>query len=82
MKLLIDISDEDYEFIKDLKSVVIGGRGNTKTVQYNVINAIKNGVLLNMPPIKVKRVEYETDEMPYRMWVSNGYLMEIDNESK
>lgn len=80
MKLLIDISDEDYEFIKDLKSVVIGGRGNTKTVQHNVINAIKNGIPLNMPPIKVKRVEYETDEMPYRMWISNGNLMEIDND--
>ena len=44
MKLIIDIPDKDYEFIKDLKSVVIGGRGTTKTIQYNVINAIKNGI--------------------------------------
>lgn len=44
MKLIIDISNEDYEFIKDLKSVVICSRGNTKTIQYNVINAIKNGI--------------------------------------
>lgn len=44
MKLIIDIPDKDYEFIKDLNLVVIGGRGNTKTVQYNVINAIKKGI--------------------------------------
>lgn len=43
MKLVIDIPDKDYEFIKDLQSLIIGGRGNCKTIQYNVINAIKNG---------------------------------------
>ena len=52
----------------------------TKTVQYNVINAIKNGIPLSMPPIKVERVEYGTDGMPYRMWVSNGNFMEEDND--
>lgn len=44
MKLIIDISNEDYEFIKNLQSLVISSRGNTKTIQYNVINAIKNGI--------------------------------------
>ena len=43
MKLVIDIPDEDYEFIKDMRSVVIGGRGGCRTIQYNVINAIMNG---------------------------------------
>ena len=43
MKITIDIPDEDYKFIKDLQSVVIG-RGNCKTVQYNVINGIKRGI--------------------------------------
>ena len=43
MKLIIDIPDNDYEFIKDLRSLIIGGRGSCKTIQYNVINAIKNG---------------------------------------
>lgn len=80
MKLMIDIPDEEYEFIKNLQSVVIGNRGTTKTVQYNVINAIKNGIPLSMPPIKVERVEYGTDGMPYRMWVSNGNFMEKDND--
>lgn len=80
MKLIIDIPDEEYEFIKDLKSVVIGGRGTTKTIQHNVINAIKNGIPYELPPIKVERIEYGTDEKPYRMWISNGNLMEIDND--
>lgn len=44
MKLIIDISNEDYEFVKNLQSLVISSRGNTKTIQYNVINAIKNGI--------------------------------------
>lgn len=44
MKLIIDIPDRDYEFIKDLRAVVIGSRGNCKTIQYNVITAIKKGV--------------------------------------
>ena len=43
MKLMIDIDNNDYEFIKDLRSLIIGGRGNCKTIQYNVINAIKHG---------------------------------------
>ena len=42
MKLIIDIDDKEYEFIKDLRSLMIG-RGTCKTIQYNVINAIKNG---------------------------------------
>lgn len=44
MKLIIDIPDKDYEFIKDIQTLVIGSRGNCKTLQYNVITAIKNGV--------------------------------------
>lgn len=44
MKLIIDIPDEDYKFIKDLQSLIIGSRGNCKTIQKNVINAIKNGI--------------------------------------
>lgn len=43
MELVIDIPDEDYKFIKDLQSLIIGGRGNCKTIQKNVINAIRNG---------------------------------------
>lgn len=42
MKIVIDIPDDEYNFIKDLQSLVIGGRGNCKTIQRDVINAIKN----------------------------------------
>lgn len=41
MRLVIDIPDKDYEFIRDAH-ILISGR-NCKTIQYNVINAIKNG---------------------------------------
>ena len=43
MRLLIDIPDNEYQFIKDLQSLIIGGRGNCRTIQRDVINAIKNG---------------------------------------
>lgn len=47
MRLIIDISEEDYKFIKSLHSMIIGGRGNCKSIQKNVINAIRNGTLLD-----------------------------------
>lgn len=43
MKLIIDISEKDLEFIKDL-GFIGGFRGSTKTIQGNVINAIRNGI--------------------------------------
>lgn len=42
MKIVIDIPDEDYKFIKDLK-FYNSGRRNGKTIEWNVINGIKNG---------------------------------------
>lgn len=44
MKIVIDIPNEDYEFIKNLRSVIISSRGDGKIVQ--LINAIKNGTPL------------------------------------
>ena len=46
MKLVIDIPDKDYEFIKDVY-VICGGRMSYKGVQANVINAIKQGTPYN-----------------------------------
>ena len=42
MKLLIDIPDNDYRFIKDIYQIS-GGRMVAKGTQKNVINAIKSG---------------------------------------
>lgn len=42
MKLVIDIPESDYRYIKELQSLVIA-RGTCKTIQRDVINAIKNG---------------------------------------
>lgn len=41
-KLIIDIPEEDYKFIKDLQ-FYHSGRRSGKTIERNVINAIKNG---------------------------------------
>lgn len=41
MKLVIDIPDKDYEFIKDVH--ILFGRRNGKQIEYNMINSIKNG---------------------------------------
>lgn len=48
MKIVIDIPEEDYKFIKDLQ-FYHSGRRSGKTIERNVINGIKNGKpLLNI----------------------------------
>ena len=42
MKLIIDIPDGDYRYIKDIQSLILA-RGTCKTIQKDVIDAIKNG---------------------------------------
>ena len=49
MKLLIDIDDKSYFCVKDLVGVNIGSRGGYKTIQQNVINAIKFGRPYKVP---------------------------------
>lgn len=45
MKIVIDIPDEDYKFIKDLQ-FYISGRRSGRTIERNVINGIRNGTPL------------------------------------
>lgn len=42
MKIVIDIPEEDYKFIKDLQ-FYNSGRRSGKTIERNVINGIRNG---------------------------------------
>lgn len=42
MKLVIDIHEGDYRYIKQLQSITMA-RGTCKTIQRDVINAIKKG---------------------------------------
>jgi len=42
MKIVIDIPDEDYKFIKDLQ-FYHSGRRSGRTIERNVINGIKGG---------------------------------------
>lgn len=44
MKLIIDIPEEEYKFINMAQNLIIGGRGSCRTIQKNVINAIRNGI--------------------------------------
>ena len=43
--VLIEIDEEEYGFLKDLEMVNVG-RGGCKTIQQNVINAIKHGKVI------------------------------------
>ena len=43
MKLIIDIPDEDYKFIKEVQ-LYLSVRRSGKTIERNVINGIKNGI--------------------------------------
>ena len=45
MQLIIDIPEEDYKFIKDLQ-FYNSGRRSGRTIEQNVINAIRNGKAL------------------------------------
>lgn len=45
-RIVIDIPDDDYEYIKNIKWVIIG-RGNCKRLQQNVLNAIRFGTVLS-----------------------------------
>lgn len=87
MKLIIEIPDEDYRFIQDLQSLIIGGRGNCKTIQHNVINAIKNGIsynptgdLISREALKeaIKNVYNETRDGIVKFGIEKAYK-EIDN---
>ena len=68
MKLIIDIPDDDYKFIKEVQ-LYLSARRIGKTIERNVINAIKNG----------KPLPNITDEQ-----ISNAFQIAIANywESK
>ena len=57
MKLIIDIPEEDYKFIKDLQ-FYNSGRRNGKTIERNVINAIKNSTPYEERPKGKLNLEY------------------------
>ena len=49
MRLIIDIPEDCYRYIKEIKSLIIA-RGTYKTIQKDVIDAIKNGTLYEERP--------------------------------
>lgn len=42
VKVVVELDDQDYKFIQDLQGFICGIR-TCKTVQQNIINALKNG---------------------------------------
>ena len=81
MDVVIKLSDEDYEFIKDLQGFMVLGRGGYKTVQQNVINAIKNGTPL---PKGHGRLIENNEELyqSIRNWCSPDKAYEIITKAK
>jgi len=59
MKIVIDIPDEDYKFIKEVQ-LYLSVRRSGKTIERNVINSIKHGI------------PYE--ERPTGEWESLGFV--------
>ena len=83
MKLLIDIPDTTYAFVKQLQWVGTG-RGNCKTVQQTVINSIKFGVKQPQGKwictVQSSFPQYEPDE--YRCSECDGIGYKLDKFCK
>lgn len=71
MKLVIDISEEDFKFIKGLR-LALGGRGYAQELQRNVINAIRNGTPL--PTVDI------TEEQAIDKLHETGWMQRHDKE--
>lgn len=65
MRLVIDIPDKDYEFVRDIFAIS-GGRMSYKSVQANIINAIKQGTPYNA-------------ERPQGKWIFDKEFTEFGN---
>jgi hypothetical protein len=77
MKIVIDIPEEDYKFIKDLQ-FYNSGRRSGKTIERNVINAIKNGT-----PIKTVTNAEEAEAYPINQEDNSRMLLdkkEVNND--
>ena len=61
MKLIIDIDDKIYEFIKNLNYVILA-RGNGKTISMHIMRAIKQGLpYKERPQGEWKYVQYDAN---------------------
>lgn len=71
MKLVIDIPEDCYRYIKELQSLIIA-RGTCKTIQKDVIDAIKNGTPLPEEPDK-EMTERQTGKCGKCEYYRNNY---------
>lgn len=67
MKIVIEIPNRYYEMLKDFNFEIINGRCNYKTIQFQVVNAIKNGTPLDsiIADIEAARDKDKLCEYPY-----------------
>ncbi len=72
MKLIIDVPKDTYQFVKDL--AYIGGVRSCKTIQANVINAIKQGRILEEESSDI----WEDYDNTFYRCPECGYLLEKD----
>ena len=67
MEIVIKIPNRYYEMLKDFNFEIIDGRCNYKTIQIQVVNAIKNGTPLDsiIADIEAARDKDKLCEYPY-----------------
>ena len=76
MQIVIDIPDEDYNFIKDLQ-FYSSGRRSGKTIEKNIINGIKNGTVLPKGHGRLidGDVLYKLFEQDNFIWEADSYIL-------
>ena len=72
MEIVIKIPNRYYEMLKDFNFEIIDGRCNYKTIQIQVVNAIKNGTPLDsiIADIEAARDKDKLCEYPYNRCIN------------
>ena len=83
VKLIIEIPKEEFEAVKELKAINIGGRGSGKGIIYACLNAVKNGTPLEEVRSEIKGMNHTIDCETFEVFVSQEAVLEIlDNVGK
>ena len=78
MKLVINIPEDCYRYIKELQSIIVA-RDTCKTIQMDVINAIKNGT-----PVQAgewAKVTEAHEDIGYDRGFRDGYAQAVEERT-
>lgn len=73
MQIVIDIPEEDYNFIKDLQ-FYNSERRSGKTIEKNIINGIKNGT-----PLPKGHGRLIDGDVLYKLFEQDNFIWEADS---